>query len=92
MKGAKQKKKPDILTGITLIERLECRTQALTVSELAKILNMAASTIYEQAAEGRIPSFKIGSARRFDPKLIADMLRKKYPQHIRDDNRNVHKL
>jgi excisionase family DNA binding protein len=92
VKGAKQKKKPDIPTGMTLIERLEFRTKALTVAELAEILAMSKSAIYEQAEAGRIPSFKIGSARRFDPKLIADMLRKKYPQHIRDDNRNVHKL
>jgi excisionase family DNA binding protein len=78
--------------GMTLIEQFESRTQALTVAELAEILQMSKSAVYEQAAAGRIPSFKIGSARRFDPKLIADMLRKKYPQYIRDDKRNVHKL
>lgn len=77
---------------MTLIEQLERRRKALTVNELADILQMSKSAVYEQAAAGRIPSFKVGSSLRFDPQLIADLLRKKYPSSIRDDRGNVHKL
>lgn len=54
-----------------IVEKLLQFDRALTVSELAKLLNMSRRTIYEHAASGRIPSLRIGSSVRFDPARIA---------------------
>ena len=37
----------------------------LTVEDVAKKLQMSKSTIYKHAENNKIPSFKIGSCRRF---------------------------
>jgi excisionase family DNA binding protein len=37
----------------------------LTVREVAKFLKVTERTIYGLAAEGQIPSFKVGGSRRF---------------------------
>jgi len=49
---------------------------ALTANELADILAVSHATIFKQAKAGRIPSFRIGTCVRFDPKTTADWLRK----------------
>jgi excisionase family DNA binding protein len=48
----------------------------LTADELAKMLTVAKVTIFKQAKAGRIPSFHIGACVRFDPKSVAQWLRK----------------
>jgi len=54
------------------IERIE---RALTAQQLAEILSVSPITIFKQAKAGRIPSFRIGTCVRFDPKIIAEWLR-----------------
>jgi excisionase family DNA binding protein len=49
---------------------------ALTVSELAEILNVSRAFLYRLAASGRVPSFRVGAAVRFDPSSVAAWLRK----------------
>jgi excisionase family DNA binding protein len=44
--------------------------EALTAKELSLIVKVTTDTIYEQAKRGDIPSFRIGSAVRFDPKAL----------------------
>lgn len=40
-------------------------TDVITIRELAAYLQMAGKTLYRLAAEGTVPSFKIGGAWRF---------------------------
>jgi excisionase family DNA binding protein len=60
---------------LTLAERIERMEGAMTAEQLAKLLNVSDITIYKQAKAGRIPSFKIGTCVRFDPKAVAKWLR-----------------
>ena len=61
---------------LNLAQRIERMEGAMTAEQLAKILNVSEITIYKQAKAGRIPSFRIGTCVRFDPKTTADWLRK----------------
>jgi excisionase family DNA binding protein len=60
----------------TLIEQIERTGHALTADDLAKLLSMSRITIFKHAKAKRIPSFRIGTCVRFDPKSIADWLRR----------------
>lgn len=57
--------------------RLERMTEALTAPELARILGMGRTVVYEMASAGRIPHFRIGTMIRFDPVQIAQWLRER---------------
>jgi len=59
-----------------LAEQIAMIGHALTANELADILAVSHATIFKQAKAGRIPSFRIGTCVRFDPKTTADWLRK----------------
>jgi excisionase family DNA binding protein len=61
---------------MSLPDRIERIGRALTADELARLLTVAKVTIFKQAKAGRIPSFRIGSCVRFDPKVVAQWLRK----------------
>ena len=65
------------MESTTLIEQIERTGHALTADDLAKLLSMSRITIFKHAKTRRIPSFRIGSCVRFDPKAVADWLRKK---------------
>jgi excisionase family DNA binding protein len=49
---------------------------ALTAKQLAEMLNISSKTIFKLAKAGRIPSFRIGTAVRFDARLVIDWLRR----------------
>jgi len=49
---------------------------ALTAKQLATMLNISPKTVFKLAKAGRIPSFRVGSAVRFDARHIIDWLRK----------------
>jgi excisionase family DNA binding protein len=69
---------------MNIVDVLEKTQLALTVAEVAKLLNMSPRTIYHHVASGRIPgAVKIGSAVRFDPTELAGWLRKKASVGIR---------
>ena len=59
----------------TLADRVERIERALTAKELAQLLSVSEVTIFKQAKAGRIPSFRIGTCVRFDPRALADWLR-----------------
>jgi excisionase family DNA binding protein len=59
-----------------LIETLEKRQQALKVSEIAGLFQVSPMTIYRAANGGGLPSFKVGSSLRFDPKAVVTWLKK----------------
>jgi excisionase family DNA binding protein len=76
---------------MTLIEQLETRCKALNANEVAKLFGISKQHVYEMAADGSLPAFRVGRSIRFDPQELADCLRKKKPQglrsHTRLDNR-----
>ena len=49
--------------------------RALTAKQLAAVLAVSRIVIYRLAKAGRIPSFKVGTCVRFDPKAVAAWLR-----------------
>ena len=68
---------PQIATdGATIAEHIFKAGHALTASELAEILNVSPAFLYRLAADGKLPSFRLGSAIRFDPAAVAAWLRK----------------
>jgi excisionase family DNA binding protein len=60
---------------MSLPDRIEQIGRALTADELASMLTVSRITIFKQAKAGRIPSFRIGTCVRFDPKSVAQWLR-----------------
>ena len=60
---------------LSLPDGIERLGRALKADELAKMLNVSRITIFKQAKAGRIPSFRIGTCVRFDPKTVAQWLR-----------------
>ena len=73
-----------------LADSLHSRSKALTVNDVARLLNVSERQIYKLAAEHRIPCFKVGGSIRFDPLSISAWLRQKMaPASIElpDENR-----
>jgi excisionase family DNA binding protein len=64
--------KPDEPHGIRA--RLARFKRALTAVELAGLLSVSPITIYKQAKKGIIPSFRVGTSVRFDPRKTADWI------------------
>jgi excisionase family DNA binding protein len=60
-----------------LVSHIRGRRSAWTADTLAELLGMSAKSIYKMANEGRIPSYRIGGAVRFDPQITADWLETK---------------
>jgi excisionase family DNA binding protein len=60
---------------MSLADQLEKIGRAITAKELAELLSVSKVTIFKHAAAGRIPSFRIGTCVRFDPRVIANWLR-----------------
>ena len=63
-------------TVSVLVENLEQCQRALRVSEVADLFQVSPMTIYRAAKEGNLPSFKVGSSLRFDPKAVIAWLKK----------------
>jgi excisionase family DNA binding protein len=62
-------------TVLSLQECLAEYRRALTVKDISDLFSIDDETVYEQAKKGTIPSFRIGTAVRFDPKAISDWLK-----------------
>ena len=60
----------------SLPDRIEQFGHALTAVELAKLLAVSRVTVFKLAKSGRIPCFRIGTCVRFDPKVLANWLRR----------------
>ena len=60
------------VTSQSISQQIRSYPSALTVDDVAGYLNLAKKIVYSMSASGRIPSFKISVASRFDPALLAD--------------------
>jgi excisionase family DNA binding protein len=60
----------------SLADQIEQTGHALTAQQLAGILGVSNKTMFKLAKAGRVPSFRIGTAVRFDPYSVARWLRK----------------
>jgi len=61
---------------LKISERIASHTKALTADELADIMNIDRVTVYRQAKEGILPSFRIGTCVRFCPRTVSEWLGK----------------
>ena len=60
----------------SLPDQIERIGHALTAAELAELLAVSRITVSKQAKAGRIPCFRIGTCVRFDPRAVANWLRR----------------
>lgn len=60
---------------MSLIETLENTPHALTVAELASVLHLGRTALYDLTRRHGIPHLRIAGSIRFDPNEIADWLR-----------------
>jgi excisionase family DNA binding protein len=59
----------------SLPQRIEEIRRAMTATEVAELLAVSPITVYKMAKAGRLPSFRIGTSVRFDPRAVAEWLR-----------------
>lgn len=64
---------------MNLVERLNNQTKVLRAAELASLLEVTPQHIYKLAATGRMPSFLVARAIRFDPQQVATWLLENAP-------------
>ena len=67
---------------MTLIEKLESKSEALRANDLAVLFDVTPQHIYKMAARGTIPSFRVAGAIRFDPQEVARWLIRKGPLNL----------
>jgi excisionase family DNA binding protein len=60
----------------TIADQIEQVPHALTVRDLKRILQVSDQTIYRMIADQTVPFFLVRGSYRFDPKRIAEWLRK----------------
>jgi len=63
------------LQPLSLADRIERFGRALNARQLAALLAVSKIVVYKLAKAGRLPSFRIGTCVRFDPKAVAAWLR-----------------
>jgi excisionase family DNA binding protein len=61
----------------SMLDRFLERGTALTVAEVSQLLSVSTKWVYESAAAGRLPSFRVGLLWRFDPFALAQWMRSK---------------
>ena len=66
--------------SLSLSERIKQTSHALAADDVADLLQVSRLTILRQAKKGVIPSFRVGSLVRFDPKSIAVWLQTRVVQ------------
>ena len=72
-----QRSVADLPGSTELLERLEAGRSALRARDLAEMFGVTQQHIYKLAAQGVIPSFRVGAAVRFDPGTVAEWLRRR---------------
>lgn len=62
---------------MSVADSIEQFDHALTAPELARLLGVHKLTVYRQAKAGVLPSFRVASCIRFDPRAVAQKLRER---------------
>lgn len=65
---------PNFPQGLTVRQKLLYLEKPVTARVLAQIIGVSPITVFKQARAGRIPSFRIGAAVRFDTRRVAQWL------------------
>jgi excisionase family DNA binding protein len=73
---------------MSLIAQLEKETRVLRARDMAKLFQVTPQHVYKMAASGRLPSFRLAGAIRFDPHELATWLRKAQPDPYRPEEGN----
>jgi len=73
---------------MNLIEKLENHTGVLRARDVAQLFQVTPQHIYKMAAAGRLPSFRLAGAIRFDPHELASWLRRAQPVSYRPGESN----
>ncbi len=60
---------------MSLVEMLERQTKVLRARDVARLFEVTPQHIYKMAASGKIPSFRVAGAIRFDPRRKTNALR-----------------
>lgn len=58
-----------------LADQIAAMGQALTVEQLAELLQCSKKALYKMVRRGTLPSFRVGTMVRFDPEITAQWLR-----------------
>jgi excisionase family DNA binding protein len=74
--AVQQHQQHSITRSQTIADKIENEDRALSAKELAAFLRVSSVCVYQQAAAGRIPSFKIGTCIRFCSATVSEWLRK----------------
>lgn len=59
---------------MTIVEALRQRSKPLKVAEAAEIAGVHRVTMFKMTEDGRVPSFRMGTAVRIDPAELADYI------------------
>lgn len=75
------------MASVSLQDMIGSRKSALTVAEVAEMLNVSKRLVYQLVSAGEIPHFKVGSAVRFEPKAksVNSCYRNSAPQFNQPD-------
>jgi len=73
---------------MNLIEQLETETRVLRARDVARLFQVTPQHVYKMAACGRLPSFRLAGAIRFDPHELANWLRRSQPVPYRPEEGN----
>jgi excisionase family DNA binding protein len=65
------------MSGETLVRALAARKGAFKVREVAELLGLSTTLVYQMVRANRIPHFKIGYSLRFDGRRLAEWLEQK---------------
>ena len=70
---------------MSLIAQLEKETRVLRAQDVAKLFQVTPQHVYKMAANGRLPSFRVAGAIRFDAHELATWLRRAQPVALRPE-------
>jgi excisionase family DNA binding protein len=71
---------------MSIPEKIEAIDRAMTVSELASLLNLGKTAIYDLVRRNAIPHYRVAGL-RFDPQETADWLRSRFIPGVRISQR-----
>jgi excisionase family DNA binding protein len=61
-----------------LADQIAAMRQALTVEQLAALLQCSKKTLYRMVQRGTLPHFRVGTMVRLDPEVTAQWLRSRH--------------